>query len=102
IDTEKTIKLQIDRHIQNRESSVIIKIIKLAFERVIELEPTNIGYYVLLSNIYTDAGNSEGILRIRLMMRERKLKKDPGCSYVEFMGKVHLFLSGDKSHPQSK
>ncbi|CAN1820889.1 Putative pentatricopeptide repeat-containing protein At3g11460, mitochondrial [Linum perenne] len=79
-----------------------VELAELAFERVIELEPTNIGYYVLLSNIYTDAGNLEGILRIRLMMRERKLKKDPGCSYVEFMGKVHLFLSGDKSHPQSK
>ncbi|CAN1141898.1 Putative pentatricopeptide repeat-containing protein At3g11460, mitochondrial [Linum perenne] len=79
-----------------------VELAELAFERVIELEPTNIGYYVLLSNIYKDAGNSEGILRIRRMMRERKLKKDPGCSYVEFMGKVHIFLSGDKSHPQSK
>ncbi|CAI0391797.1 unnamed protein product [Linum tenue] len=79
-----------------------VELAELAFERVVELEPTNIGYYVLLSNIYTDAGDSEGILRIRVMMRERKLKKDPGCSYVEFKGRVHLFVSGDRSHPQSK
>ncbi|CAN0879489.1 Putative pentatricopeptide repeat-containing protein At3g11460, mitochondrial [Linum grandiflorum] len=79
-----------------------VKLAEFAFERVIEFEPTNIGYYVLLSNIYTDAGDSEGVSRIRLMMRERNLRKDPGCSYVEFKGKVHLFLSGDKSHPQSK
>ncbi|KAG5243983.1 pentatricopeptide repeat-containing protein [Salix suchowensis] len=64
------------------------------------LEPTNTGYYVLLSNVYTEAGNLEGILRVRMLMRERKLKKDPGCSYVEFKGRIHLFFAGDRNHPQ--
>ncbi|KAJ4831004.1 putative pentatricopeptide repeat-containing protein, mitochondrial [Turnera subulata] len=63
-----------------------LELAELAFERVIELEPTNIGYYVLLSNLYTDTGNKEGIINVRMMMRERKLRKDPGCSYVEFKG----------------
>lgn len=79
-----------------------VELAELAFERVIELEPTNIGYYVLLSNIYSDAENLEGVSRVRVMMRERKLKKEPGCSYVEYKGKVHLFLSGDRSHPQTE
>jgi hypothetical protein len=73
----------------------------LAFEQVIELEPTNTGYYVLLSNVYTEAGNLDGILRVRMLMRKRKLKKDPGCSYVEFKGRVHLFFAGDRNHPQT-
>ncbi|KAI9090633.1 hypothetical protein K1719_028486 [Acacia pycnantha] len=78
-----------------------VELAELAFERVMELEPANIGYYVLLSNLYSDAKNMEGVLKVRVMMRERKLKKEPGCSYVEYRGKVHLFLSGDTSHPQS-
>ncbi|MCD7449692.1 hypothetical protein HAX54_001121 [Datura stramonium] len=40
-----------------------VELAELAFNKVVELEPTNIGYYVLLSNIYTEANNSEGILR---------------------------------------
>ncbi|WCJ34292.1 Pentatricopeptide repeat (PPR) superfamily protein [Euphorbia peplus] len=77
-----------------------VELAELAFEKVVELEPTNIGYYVLLSNIYTEARNSDGQLRVRLMMRERKLKKDPGCSYLEFNGKVNLFFAGDRNHPR--
>ncbi|CAN4117308.1 unnamed protein product [Withania somnifera] len=79
-----------------------VELAELAFNKVVELEPTNIGYYVLLSNIYTEANNSEGILRVRLMMRERKLKKDPGYSYFECKGRTHLFVAGDRSHPQTK
>ncbi|XP_022977443.1 putative pentatricopeptide repeat-containing protein At3g11460, mitochondrial [Cucurbita maxima] len=79
-----------------------VKLAELAFERVVELEPANIGYYVLLSNIYNDTKNSKGVLRIRIMMKERKLKKDPGCSYVELKGRVHPFVVGDRSHPQAE
>ncbi|KAA0025251.1 putative pentatricopeptide repeat-containing protein [Cucumis melo var. makuwa] len=78
-----------------------VELAELAFERVIEHEPENIGYYVLLSNIYSDANNSKGVLRIRIMMKEKKLKKDPGCSYVELKGRVQPFIVGDRNHPQS-
>lgn len=78
-----------------------LELAELAFERVIELEPNNIGYYVLLSNIYSDAENLEGVLKVRVMMRERQLRKEPGYSYVEFKGKVHIFLAGDRTHPKT-
>ncbi|KAL5067680.1 hypothetical protein RYX36_018567 [Vicia faba] len=79
-----------------------VELAEVAFQHVIELEPTNIGYYVLLSNVYSDAKNLDGVLKVRVMMRDRKLRKDPGCSYVEYKGKMHIFYSGDKSHPQVK
>ncbi|KAG8376738.1 hypothetical protein BUALT_Bualt09G0095000 [Buddleja alternifolia] len=79
-----------------------VELAELAFDKVVELEPTNIGYYVLLSNIYSESDNLGGVLRIRVMMRERRLKKDPGYSYVEFKGRTHLFMAGDISHPQTK
>nr|XP_043636083.1 putative pentatricopeptide repeat-containing protein At3g11460, mitochondrial [Erigeron canadensis] len=78
-----------------------VDLAEFAFERVIEHEPTNIGYYVLLSNLYTEVNNTEGILRIRMMMREKGLKKDPGYSYVEHKGKTNLFVAGDHNHPQT-
>lgn len=77
-----------------------VELAELAFERVIELEPENVGYYVLLSSIYDDAKNTDGVLKVRKMMRERKLRKEPGCSYVQCKGRIHLFLAGDVSHKQ--
>ncbi|XP_074370651.1 putative pentatricopeptide repeat-containing protein At3g11460, mitochondrial [Apium graveolens] len=79
-----------------------VELAELAFERVTELEPTNIGYYVLLSNLYSDTKNMEGILKVRVMMRERKLRKNPGFSCVEYSGRTHLFMAGDRRHPQTE
>ncbi|KAL9153523.1 hypothetical protein ABFS82_10G055100 [Erythranthe guttata] len=79
-----------------------VDLAEFAFAKVVEIEPKNIGYYVLLSNIYTETGDSEGVLKIRVMMRERGLKKDPGYSYVECKGKTHLFIAGDRNHSQTK
>lgn len=78
-----------------------VELAELAFKRVIELEPTNAGYYVLLSNIYSDGENLDGVLKVRKMMRERKLRKEPGYSYVELKGKVNIFLAGDRTHPHT-
>lgn len=77
-----------------------VELAELAFKRVIEHEPENVGYYVLLSNIYNEAGDLEGVLRVRVMMRDRNLRKEPGYSYVEHRGKVHLFVAGERNHPQ--
>ncbi|KAF6169199.1 hypothetical protein GIB67_013629 [Kingdonia uniflora] len=78
-----------------------VELAELAFEQVVKLEPANVGYYVLLSNIYTEANNLEGVARIRTMMRLRKLRKEPGCSYVEYKYKIHLFMAGDRTHPEA-
>ncbi|EAY76294.1 hypothetical protein OsI_04228 [Oryza sativa Indica Group] len=73
-----------------------------AFERVVSLEPANVGYYVLMANIYADAGQLDGVAKVRAAMRRRGLRKEPGCSYVEHKGKVHLFMADDHSHPQAR
>ncbi|XBI58892.1 hypothetical protein VPH35_040055 [Triticum aestivum] len=51
-----------------------------AFKHVIMLEPNNVGYYVLMANMYTDSGQQDGVVRVRAMMRERGLKKEPGVA----------------------
>lgn len=75
---------------------------KLAAERLFELEPKNAGTYVLLSNIYAADDRWEDAARVRMMMKSRGLKKQPGCSWIEFKNKVHVFLVGDRSHAQSE
>ncbi|KAL3755505.1 hypothetical protein ACJRO7_002541 [Eucalyptus globulus] len=66
---------------------------------LIQLLPEHSGYYVLLSNIYAKANNWEGVNITRGMMKDKGVKKEPGCSAIEINGKMHRFVMGDKSHP---
>eukprot|EP01018_Ginkgo_biloba_P011210 Gb_02065 [translate_table: standard] len=69
-------------------------------KNIFEIDPKNAAPYVLLSNIYAVAGRWEGIENVRKMMRDRRVKKTPGCSWIEVNKQVHAFLVGDRSHPQ--
>ncbi|XP_072960418.1 pentatricopeptide repeat-containing protein CRR2, chloroplastic-like [Typha angustifolia] len=75
---------------------------ELALQKLIELEPDDAGNYVLLSNIYAQAGKWEETTRVRKMMTNRGLKKSIACSWIEVKGEVHGFLVGDLSHPMSE
>eukprot|EP01018_Ginkgo_biloba_P026430 Gb_07153 [translate_table: standard] len=79
-----------------------IELGKCAAEHLFELEPENPGYYVLLSNIYAKAGKWHEVTRVRTMMKDKGLKKKPGCSWIEVSNRVHTFFVGDRSHPQSE
>eukprot|EP01018_Ginkgo_biloba_P033250 Gb_04533 [translate_table: standard] len=71
-------------------------------ECLLELEPTNPGHYILLSNIYAAAGRWDDAAKVRKVLKDQGLKKIPGCSWIEIKNRVHAFLVGDKSHPQSE
>ncbi|KVH91197.1 Pentatricopeptide repeat-containing protein [Cynara cardunculus var. scolymus] len=58
------------------------------------------GTYVLLSNIYARFGMWNRVRRVRVMMKERKLRKVPGRSWIELDGTFHEFFVGDGSHPR--
>eukprot|EP01018_Ginkgo_biloba_P008631 Gb_28772 [translate_table: standard] len=70
-------------------------------ERLFESDPHNDAHYVLLSNIYAAAGRWVGVERVRNMMKDRRVKKTPGCSWIEINNEVYTFLTGDRSHIQS-
>eukprot|EP01018_Ginkgo_biloba_P019587 Gb_24126 [translate_table: standard] len=71
-------------------------------ERLLELEPENAGWYILLSNIYAAAGRWDDVTKVRTMMKAEGLKKPPGCSFIEVDNRIHTFIAADKSHPQSE
>nr|ABR17838.1 unknown [Picea sitchensis] len=73
-----------------------------AAKHLFELDPDNAGYYVLLSNIYAEAQRWEDVAKLRKMMKEKGVKKQPGCSVVAVHRDVQTFLVGDRTHPQSE
>ncbi|XP_065012934.1 pentatricopeptide repeat-containing protein At3g13880-like [Musa acuminata AAA Group] len=72
-----------------------------AAERIMELEPHAPASYVLLYNMYLDAGRKSFAMRARDLMKERGVKKEPGLSWIEIGASVHSFVAGDNSHPES-
>ncbi|KAL3845288.1 hypothetical protein ACJIZ3_002691 [Penstemon smallii] len=73
---------------------------EISVKKLFELDPNNSGYYALLSNIYADAGRWEDVERMRIFMKNHGFVKSPGYSLVELKGRVHIFLAGDRKHPQ--
>ncbi|KAI8567130.1 hypothetical protein RHMOL_Rhmol02G0096700 [Rhododendron molle] len=71
-----------------------------AAERLLELRPQHDGTYILLSNMYVDVGRWDDMAKVRKLMRDRGVKKEPGCSWVEVENKVHVFLVDDTAHPE--
>ncbi|XP_030476208.1 putative pentatricopeptide repeat-containing protein At3g15130 [Syzygium oleosum] len=61
-----------------------------------ELNPVN---YVMMSNIYLEAGYWRESQKIREEVKEKRLTKVGGCSWVEIDKKVNYFYSGDDTHP---
>ncbi|XP_062094498.1 pentatricopeptide repeat-containing protein At3g57430, chloroplastic [Humulus lupulus] len=79
-----------------------VEIGEIAAENLLQLEPNVASHYVLLSNIYSSAGLWDKATNIRRTMKEMGVRKEPGYSWIEFGDKVHKFLAGDGSHPQSE
>ncbi|XP_074563983.1 putative pentatricopeptide repeat-containing protein At3g01580 [Curcuma longa] len=70
---------------------------KLAAEHLFELKPEHSGYYILLSNMYAEAGRWDESNQIRALMKLRKVKKNPAYSWVQSGNKLHAFLVGEGS-----
>ncbi|RYQ96888.1 hypothetical protein Ahy_B08g092808 [Arachis hypogaea] len=71
-----------------------------AMKHISELDPLNDGYYIVLSNAYAEVGKWEEVTKIRKLMKNRGVKKTPGCSSITIDGTVHEFVAGDESHPE--
>ncbi|KAF2313929.1 hypothetical protein GH714_020690 [Hevea brasiliensis] len=75
---------------------------EVAAAELFKIEPHNSGNYVLLCNIYSDAGRWDDIAKVRTMIRENQVKKNRGSSWIELGCVVHEFFMGDNSHFDSE
>ncbi|KAF8413318.1 hypothetical protein HHK36_001296 [Tetracentron sinense] len=73
-----------------------------AAKLILELDPRDPAAYILLSNLYASTGQWDDVVEIRKNMKERKLIKEAGCSWMEIENKVHKFHVGDTSHPRAR
>jgi hypothetical protein len=64
------------------------------------LEPHNAASYVLLTNIYAAGGNRHLCENVEQQRKEKGVKKQPGCTWIEVNSEVHMFLVDDQDHPQ--
>lgn len=59
---------------------------ELAARKLVELEPTNIAHYVVLSNLFVETGRWPEAEEVRRFVKEGGLRKDPGWSFAESTG----------------
>ncbi|KAI3939432.1 hypothetical protein MKW98_022300 [Papaver atlanticum] len=78
------------------------KLAEFATGELINMEPGNAANYILLSNIYASAGKWDKVANMRVVLRNKCLKKTPGVSWLEISGSVHEFRVADRSHPKSQ
>nr|AKH05172.1 chlororespiratory reduction 21 [Pelargonium transvaalense] len=71
-------------------------------EHLLQLEPGNSGNYIALSNVYATAGMWDVVTKVRNVMKEKGLHKNPGCSWIQIGQELNVFVSGDGSHPKNK
>lgn len=72
-----------------------------AAKMVIKQDPNDPASYTLLSNLYASEGQWENVQKIRTDMKDKNLRKEAGCSWIESNNRVHKFLVGDTSHAQA-
>ncbi|GMI92767.1 chlororespiratory reduction 21 [Hibiscus trionum] len=79
-----------------------IELVEQLSKYLLELEPDNSANYVSISNAYAASGRWDGVSEIRDLMKEKGLKKSPGCSWIQIGEKLHSFIAGDGSHPSTE
>ena len=71
-----------------------------ASRNVVDLGVDETCGHVLLSNVYAGEGDFEMAMRERMLMKEKGIEKNPGCSLIEVNGEVHEFVAGGTLHPE--
>ncbi|KAH7692916.1 TPR-like protein [Dioscorea alata] len=71
---------------------------QVAAQRVLQAQPLDGGMCIILANIYAAKGMWQDATSMRALMRARGVKKETGCSWIEVNGRMHSFMSNDKSH----
>lgn len=71
-------------------------------QELIQMDPHNTEYNILLSNMYALAGKHNKANSVRQVLKNKGIKKVPGMSSIHVAGKAHQFSAGDKSHPQTR
>ena len=56
---------------------------KWAAENLLKVDPQNPASYVLLCSMHASKGEWTEVAQLRRGMRDRRVKKEPGCSWIK-------------------
>ncbi|KAK6151276.1 hypothetical protein DH2020_013911 [Rehmannia glutinosa] len=79
-----------------------VEVGKIAGNRLLEIEPENARNYVILCNLYASDGKWDEVRKMRELMKEKTMLKEPGKSWIEFNRTVHTFYASDRFHPRKE
>ncbi|XVF62774.1 hypothetical protein PTKIN_Ptkin09bG0035500 [Pterospermum kingtungense] len=66
--------------------------------RLLELDPNDDSAYTIAANVLSVAGRWVEVAEMRKLMKDRRVKKEGGKSWIEVKGNVHMFCAGDRRH----
>ncbi|KAJ4930468.1 hypothetical protein NE237_026760 [Protea cynaroides] len=72
-----------------------VSIAEFAFRRLLDLEPDNVEYHVLLANIYAECGRWDEASKIRSVLGRKGERKTPGCSSLQVNCNSNSFFTGN-------
>ncbi|XP_068661542.1 pentatricopeptide repeat-containing protein At3g56550-like [Aristolochia californica] len=75
---------------------------EVALRNLVRTNSQNAGDCLLMSGIYADTGDMQGVSRMRKMIKYQGIMTTPGWSWIEIDGFVHKFIVDDKSHKDIK
>ncbi|XP_057476645.1 pentatricopeptide repeat-containing protein At4g16835, mitochondrial [Actinidia eriantha] len=77
-----------------------LHVAEFAARNLLDLEPMSAAGYVQLANVYAATNRWDHVARVRRSMKDNKVIKTPGYSWIEVKSVVHEFRSGDRVHPE--
>ncbi|XP_077212131.1 pentatricopeptide repeat (PPR) superfamily protein [Tasmannia lanceolata] len=69
-----------------------------AADKLFKMELSDAAPYVLMSNIYAEAGRWEDVGKVKKLMKDHGVKKEPAYSWVEIKEKIYSFSANDETH----
>ncbi|XP_010244164.1 PREDICTED: pentatricopeptide repeat-containing protein At2g29760, chloroplastic-like [Nelumbo nucifera] len=79
-----------------------LKLGKLATQRILELDPSHGGAYILFSGMLAAGNKWDEVMEVRKKMKEIGVENRRGWSCIDLQGNVHEFHVGKSFHPEIK
>ncbi|XP_026393203.1 pentatricopeptide repeat-containing protein At1g33350-like isoform X1 [Papaver somniferum] len=74
------------------------EMLEVVTKKILELEPSNPAYLMMVSNLNAPIGRWEDVLNVRAAMNKEGIQKVPGSSSIQVENKVHEFLVKNTKH----
>ncbi|CAB4284403.1 unnamed protein product [Prunus armeniaca] len=75
---------------------------KFVCDRLFQIEPDNTGNYIIMANLYSQAGRWEEADKVRERMKKVGLRKIPGSSWIETSNGLQSFIAKDTSNGRTE